>query len=161
MSEPTKADLEATNAEMTAELNAVRAENENLRGQLAASGARRPPAVEHPFVLSQGELAELETYGVTNHDGQRLTREQALTRMAASDDQRGVQIAEPKADLAASLPAVRPNLGLPGVDYVYPSVRPGAIDPAVAGTPGISGPAATVEQMDLANELAPAPGSKA
>jgi hypothetical protein len=78
------------------------------------------------------------------------TRDEIADQMAAAgpdesghNDQSGVQIAEaPEATRVdpATLPARGP--GVAGVDYVWPSVERGKIDPAVAGTPGISGPSA-------------------
>ena len=117
--------------------DALRAENEPLRGQLAAAGVRRGGPVSHEFVLSEGERQELLTTGVTTHNGVRLTREDVERKLTTR--QADLELGD--VDPAAALPG-RPATNIPGFDYVYPSVQRGAIDPAVAGTPGINGPAA-------------------
>ena len=148
MADKTKADLEQ-------ELAALVAENENLRGQLAASGARRPGApVQHEFVLSEGQRLELETTGVTTYLGRTITRDQARAKLAGSTRQQGVEIADLEGVREPTLLRTTPTLGVPHVDYVYPSVAPGVIDQAVAGTPGVNGPAASPEQLEQADELA-------
>lgn len=139
MTNETKADLEA-------QVERLQSENENLRGQLAAAGARRPVAAgasPAQFVLSEGQRLELELTGqTTGPGGQPMTVDDARTRLAESENQSGVQIADGARPLAPPTPVVeRP--AVVGVTHVYPSIRPGVIDPAVAGQPGISGP--TVE----------------
>jgi hypothetical protein len=134
----TKAYLERQVADLQAEV-------ERLRGQLATAGAaltNGPVAVRQQF-LSEGERQELELRGVTTDPatGRRVTTEQARARLAASDTQQGVEIDDALAPV--TLPAVLPDRpAQEGVTHVYPSVAPGLIDPAVAGTPGINGPAA-------------------
>lgn len=135
----TKADLEARVARLEQE-------NENLRGQLAASGAVRPVAARHTFRLNQGQLAELEMTGYTVIDGARFSTDEVRARLAESANQSGVQIADVDPAVAAAAGAAIPDRtggNVVGVDFTYPSVARGQIDPAVAGTPGISGPAAT------------------
>jgi hypothetical protein len=126
-----------TKDDITAERDALRAENENLRGQLAAAGTNRSAAPQHRFVLSEGNRAELVTYGVTNINGRRMTREDVEAELG--DGQHGVDLGE-----ATPVDAPVPARGgaVEGVDFIYPSVAPGQIDPAVAGLPGINGPAA-------------------
>jgi hypothetical protein len=132
--------------EVAAERDALRAENENLRGQLAAAGAARPgqaAPVQHTFQLSEGDRQELEIRGVINVGGRLVTT--AEVREMLGEDQKGVKIAEApegtRVDPALIQKVTGP--GVAGVDFVYPSVERGKIDPAVAGTPGISGPPAT------------------
>ena len=127
------------------ERDALREENENLRGQLAAAGAARPglaAPVQHRFELSQGQLADLESFGVTNVGGRQVTTDEV--RGMLTGNQSGLQIADASAPVAVA-PVRERQAAVPGVDFVYPSVAPGQIDPAVAGTPGISGPAADSE----------------
>lgn len=138
---------EQTKDQIAAERDALRAEVEKLRGQLTAAGAARPgtaaPA-EHQFVLTEGHRQELATTGVANVDGRLLTRDQVIARLGK--DQRGVDIPKVDPNSVLSVPVGRATSAIPGVDFVYPSVAPGVIDPAVAGTPGISGPAGTAKQ---------------
>lgn len=126
-----------TKDDITAERDALRAENENLRGQLAAAGANRANAPQHQFVLSEGNRAELVTYGVTNINGRRMTREDVEAELGA--DQSAVELG---AAAPVDAPPPARTSAVEGVDFIYPSVAPGQIDPAVAGTPGINGPAA-------------------
>lgn len=143
--------MSETKDDIAAQRDALLQENQALRDQLAAAGAQRQtqaPA-RHQFVLSEGQRQELITNGVTTVNGQRATVEQVQALLG--DDQAAVDLGD--TDPRDGTPASRPNPGIPGVDYVYPSVRPGAIDPAVAGTPGINGPAATDAQMAEAREL--------
>lgn len=135
--------MSETKDEIAAERDALRAENENLRGQLAAAGAARPgtaAAVQHRFTLSEGARQELELTGSTNIGGRLRTRDEVMAMLDDRHDR--VEIAETPADQIRPIPQLRDPAGIAGVDYVYPSVAPGVIDPAVAGTPGISGPAA-------------------
>lgn len=134
--------------EIAAERDALREENQRLRAQLTAAGS--PAGAYQPaqrFQLSEGDRQELETYGVVNIRGRRMTREQVLAELG--DDQQDVPIGEPDPalDRSGDLAGQRPNAGIPGVDFIYPSVAPGLIDPAVAGTPGISGPAADTADL--------------
>lgn len=124
------------------EVASLRQENAQLRAQLAAAGGRVQQP-EHVFQLSEGDRQELEIRGVVNIGGKLMTTEQVREAMAAAG-QRGVEVAD-----APEETRVRPEVidsaeraGVRGVDYVWPSVSPGRIDPAVAGTPGISGPSA-------------------
>lgn len=137
-----------TKDQISEERDGLREENRRLRAQLTAAG-RTPgvAAAQHTFQLSEGDRQELETYGVVNIGGRRMTREDVLERLGA--DQQNVPIDEPSPDLDRrnDVAGQRPNAGIPGVDFIYPSVAPGLIDPAVAGTPGISGPAAGTETV--------------
>lgn len=134
--------------DVTAQRDALLAENENLRGQLAAAGASRPgqsAPVQHKFQLSEGDRQELEIRGVINVGGRMMTKQDVEAAMAKAG-QRGVTIKDaPEATRVDLGPEARRS-AVPGVDFVYPSVAPGQIDPAVAGTPGISGPAADTKQ---------------
>jgi hypothetical protein len=136
--------MSETKESIAAERDQLREENAALRAQLAAAG--QPRGAYQPaqtFQLSEGERQELERYGVANVGGRRMTREEVFAKLG--DDQQTVEIGEPSPalDQRDSPLATRPQSAVPGVDYVYPSVAPGEIDPAVAGTPGISGPPAT------------------
>lgn len=141
--------MSETKEEIAAQRDALQAENENLRGQLAAAGATRglsAPAA-HRFFLTEGDRQELELKGVANIGGRLMTTEQVLAKLAEQGETR-VEIADASpaaADQAAVTLAAHERQergGQYGVDYVYPSVAPGVIDPAVAGTPGINGPTA-------------------
>jgi hypothetical protein len=137
-----------TKADLEQRLAAAQAENENLRGQLvAATGLATAGRTYQPaqtFFLSEGDRQELERHGVANIGGRLMTVDQVRAELAKSDTQSGVEIGDPKpgtdrreiAKAALSQPA-----NIRGVTYVYPSVADGLIDPAVAGTPGITGPA--------------------
>lgn len=128
-----------TKEEIAAERDALRAENDNLRGQLAAATAGvGPVAPVHTFELSQGHLAELETFGVTNIDGRQYTADEVRAKLTGG--QEGLEIKEPSNPVAVPVRPEREPVA--GVDFVWPSVAPGEIDPAVAGRPGINGPAA-------------------
>lgn len=142
-----------TKDEIAAEREKLRADNQRLREQLNAAGHPGAPAAQHRFLLSEGERQELEIYGVVAKDGVVLTREEVLDRLG--DDQAGIEIGEPTAgnDKRAAVLAQRRQGGnVRGVDFVYPSVTRGGIDPAVAGTPGINGPAA--DQLSDVDALA-------
>jgi hypothetical protein len=126
--------------DIAAERDELRAENERLRAQLAAAGGS--PRAYQPaqqFQLSEGDRQELVTRGVVTINGRRMTREDVENEL--DEDQRGVDLGD--ADpVDAGAPGVGERSAIRGVDYVYPSVAPGLIDPDVAGTPGINGPAA-------------------
>lgn len=127
-----------TKDDIAAERDALRAENEQLRAQLAAAG--RPEGPVRPaqtFQLSEGDRQELAMRGVVNVAGRQLTAEQVRAKLP--EGQRDIDLGD--ADAPAPLPT-RPETNIAGVDYVWPSVARGQIDPAVAGTPGINGPAA-------------------
>lgn len=121
----------------------LEADNARLRAQLAVAG--RPAgavAPEHTFQLSEGDRQELEIRGVINYGGRVMTKDDVEKAMARSG-QRGVEIADAPAETRVALdPSVDMGPGIRGIDFVYPSVERGKIDPAVAGTPGINGPAA-------------------
>jgi hypothetical protein len=109
------------------ELARLRAENERLRGQLAASGADNRLSqnrATRPF-LSEGERQDLELNGVTNSPftGERLTAQ-------------GEGVETVRDPQTAALPPVRTTGDRPGVegfDFVYPSVAPGVLDPKLTG----------------------------
>lgn len=147
--------MSETKDDIAAERDQLRAENENLRGQLAATGATRTAgqatAPQHRFQLSEGDRQELEIRGVVAIGGRLYTREEVLAELAKAgpdqdghNDQSHVEIAEAPASTRVdpALVQARTGPGVPGVDYVWPSVERGKIDPKVAGTPGISGPSA-------------------
>lgn len=121
----------------------LRAENARLRAQLAAAGRTAgAPAAQHTFQLSEGDRQELEIRGVINYGGRAMTKDDVEAEMVKAG-QRGVEIADAPAETRIELgPEIATGPGVRGIDYVYPSVARGKIDPDVAGTPGISGPAA-------------------
>jgi hypothetical protein len=124
------------------EVERLRAENEQLRGQLAAAGARRANVAAPKPYLTEGERQDLITFGVTTdvHTGRRLNLHEAREKYPDADLSNASDGAVAGADRDRTEAAERGSVR--GVDYVWPSVAPGKIDPAVAGTPGISGPAA-------------------
>lgn len=141
-----------TKDDIAAERARLRAENNTLKAQLSQAGAT--PGAYRPaqtFQLSEGDRQELEMRGVVNIGGRLLTKAQVEQRMAAAG-QRGVTIDDApdatKVDQRIIDQAER-GAGTRGVDFVYPSVAPGQIDPAVAGTPGISGPPADPDTLDV------------
>lgn len=141
---PTEAErLRAENEKLSQQLAAADDANENLRGQLAAAGAARQTGqVVREFALSEGDRQELEVYGVVNIDGRQYTTDQVRKELAKNPRYANVEI-EDAPDATRREPTSRTELaGVRGIDYVYPSVSPGRIDPAVAGTPGINGPSA-------------------
>lgn len=138
MAELSKALIEERD-KLLVELKAKTAEVESLRGQLAAAGAGRVVAPVHTFELNQGQLAELETSGVTNVNGRQVTTDQV--RGMLSGGQANLPIRDASNPVTPATVVGRRGAAY-GVDYVYPSVEPGRIDPAAAGQPGISGPPA-------------------
>lgn len=134
-----------TKDEIAAERDELRAENERLRTQLAATG-QPSPGVQGPqrLFLSEGDRQELETTGRVNLGGRLLNREQVLDELQGGP-QEGVQIGEPANPRGVA--AVPEPTNIRGVDFVYPSVTRGKIDPAVAGAPGINGPAADASDL--------------
>lgn len=136
----TKEEIAAQRDALLAENDALISENENLRGQLAAAGAatRGPAAPQHTFQLSEGDRQELAMRGVLAVGGRVRTREEV--RAMLPESQRNVDLGTAEPAFPADAERVRD--GVEGVDFIYPSVAPGFIDPAVAGTPGINGPAA-------------------
>jgi len=138
-----------TKDDIAAERDALKAENEQLKARLAeASSAAaelapaRGYAPAQTFQLSEGDRQELIAHGVVNVGGVAMTRDDVRAKLG--DDQQNVDLGTAEIDpaTAAAMQQHRPQGAQPGVDFVYPSVAPGQIDPAVAGTPGISGPAA-------------------
>jgi hypothetical protein len=136
--------MSETKDEIAAERDQLRAENENLRGQLVAAGAGRPgtaaPA-QHRFFLTEGERQELELNGNAVVGGKLMTTEQVRAKL--SGDFADVEIAD--ATNVREVPSAHDRPKVAGIDYIYPSVAYGELDPAVAGTPGFNGPAAPVE----------------
>lgn len=128
-----------TKDEIAADRDRLRLENEQLRGSLAASGVGpRVQQPAHTFQLSEGQRQELVMNGYTNVNGVLRTR--AEVQAMLGDAQAEVDLGE--GDPPAGTPAMPPPRSeIRGVDYVYPSTRPGFIDPTVAGLPGVNGPA--------------------
>jgi len=143
-----------TKDQIAADRDRLAAENTALRAQLAAAG--RPPGVtpaQHTFQLSQGDLMELERNGWVSLGGKVMTVDDVREALVGTP-QEGMEIADADPLSAAPVPPEPTNLR--GFDYVYPSVSRGEIDPKVAGTPGISGPAATVKDAGTPLEIADA-----
>lgn len=139
-----------TKDDIAAERDALRAENENLRGQLAAASVPgRAAPVEHVFTLTEDARQQLVTRGFANIGGRELNRDQVTELLG--DRAPNYDLGTRKPDRLPDAPA--PRSSIRGFDYVYPSVAPGVIDPAVAGTPGINGPAAPAEAV-VADHLA-------
>lgn len=134
--------MSETKDDIAAQRDQLQAENEQLRAQLASVGAGvagRAAVPQHTFQLSEGDRQTLEMQGWINYRGRVMTTAEVLD--ALGPDQQNVEIADAPAG-APKPPPESQRAGIPGVDFVYPSVAPGQIDPAVAGTPGISGPPA-------------------
>lgn len=149
--------------EIRSERDQLRDENDNLRAEIARlreAGAGVTAVgraqVQHTFLLTEGDRLELEQRGVANINGRLMTRDEVLDKLAHTGavrtlpdgreqgDQSGVEIGEVAegADQGA-IEAARKAAhreAVYGVDYIYPSVAPGVIDPAVAGQSGINGP---------------------
>jgi hypothetical protein len=122
---------------------ALEAENANLRRQLAQlGGARNATPTPVPY-LTEGDRQELLSRGVVNSagGGGRVTLTTAADLFPGVDLSDATDAAREAADAEDTAVAERGD-GRRGFDYVYPSVAPGLIDPAVAGTPGINGPSA-------------------
>lgn len=126
-----------TKEQIAAERDALRAENDRLRLQLGAGTAGTAQAAQHTFELSEGARQELAQNGEVVIGGVRMTRDQVRARLSA--DQQGLDLGTAEPPNRVEQPA---RGGVEGVDFIYPSVAPGLIDPAVAGTPGINGPSA-------------------
>lgn len=126
------------------EIASLRQENARLRAQLAAAGGRVQQP-EHTFQLSEGDRQELEIRGVVNIGGRLMTTEEVRAAMDGADGgQEDVEIADAPEETRVD-PGVLQQVtgpGVRGIDYVYPSVERGYIDPALAGLPGINGPSA-------------------
>jgi hypothetical protein len=133
-------DVAAERDALAADRDRLQQENERLRAQLDAAGRPGQPGapVQHVFQLSQGDLTELERNGWANIDGRVMTIADVRARLAGTP-QSGLKITEPK---NPQVPKPADPTNIRGFDYVYPSVSRGEIDPAIAGTPGINGPAA-------------------
>lgn len=129
----------------------LRAENDALRAQLTAVGGGRVAAAQHTFQLSEGARQELVQNGVVNVNGRMMTADEV--RGVLGDDQEDIDLGDAK--VPANLDQLRggrPASTVRGVDFVYPSVAPGQIDPTVAGTPGINGPAAKPATAPVADD---------
>lgn len=129
-----------TKDEIAAERDSLRARVSELQAQVAAGG--RVVAPRQTFTLSEGDRQDLVANGVVNVAGRLRTRAEVADLLGP--DQAGVDLGDrdPSPAVAAALKQQRAQGTTPGVDFVYPSVEAGGIDPALAGTPGISGPAA-------------------
>lgn len=127
-----------TKDEIAADRDRLQLENEQLRGSLAAAGVGpRVQQPAHTFQLSEGQRQELVMNGYTNINGVIRTRDEVQEMLG--EDQAAVELGD--GDPPAGTPVVQPRSEIRGVSHVYPSTRPGFIDPSVAGLPGISGPA--------------------
>lgn len=126
----------------------LEADNAQLRGQLAATGATPAPYVGAPVQLTEGDRQQLEQTGYATLGGVVYTVAEAR-ELLKRNGQDGVTITDPSPAVLAEADRIVKGLRRPdvsaqrGLTHVWPSVEPGAIDPAVAGQPGISGPAAT------------------
>jgi hypothetical protein len=141
-----KDEIAAERYRLREENDRLLAEVDSLKGQLTTAGGGRVAAPQHTFQLSEGDRQALAIHGQINVGGRMRTREE-IAGMLQADGNRGDQGAVDLGDAEPPAPVRdidRP--GVPGVDFVYPSVAPGEIDPAVAGTPGISGPSANTSQ---------------
>jgi hypothetical protein len=118
-----------------AELQALRAENDRLKGQLAQATARTANVAPAKPYLTEGERQELITFGRSGD----LNLKTAKAKFPEADLSGATEIAR-KASTEDETTVER--AGIRGFDFVYPSVAPGKIDPEVAGLPGINGPAA-------------------
>lgn len=131
-----------TKDEIAADRDRLAADNEQLRRQLTALGGRPDaPGAQMPqrLFLTEGARQDLAQYGRTTIGGVSMTKEQVEAELAGGP-QEGVDI--PDVPEGRELPAPPEPTNIRGFDYVYPSVTRGKIDPKVAGTPGINGPAA-------------------
>jgi hypothetical protein len=131
-------------ANKTTELDTLREENARLRTQLAAAGGRVQQP-RHTFQLSEGDRQELEIRGVVNINGRMMTKAEVQAAMSkAGAGQEDVEIADAPEGTRVDTTLLEgfTGPGVRGIDFVYPSVERGYIDPKIAGTPGISGPSA-------------------
>lgn len=124
------------------EVTSLRQENARLRARLAALGATVGSQAEHTFQLSEGQRQEINATGFTTVDGERLSA--SAVEHLLGGDQEGVELDPP--DVPDDQPQPTAPTNIRGFDFVYPSVERGRIDPAVAGTPGISGPPASTDR---------------
>lgn len=105
----------------------------------------KTPATPLPQ-LSEGDRQQLVQQGYATLGGQVYTVAEAreLLKRTGQD----VELDDPSPAVAKEAARVvaaqrRPDVAAQrGLTHVYPSVAPGLIDPAVAGTPGINGPSA-------------------
>lgn len=137
-----------TKEEIAADRQRLLEENARLRAQLTAAGRSPVAAPEHTFMLSEGDRQDLELHGGVSIGGRYMTAAEVRAAMAEADVQHGVPISEPEV-APAGQPAPAKPANVRGFDYVYPSVAHGYIDPAVAGTPGINGPAYSDDLTDV------------
>jgi hypothetical protein len=130
-----------TKAALEQHIERLQADNERLRGQLAAAGVARATGPAGPPFLSEGERQDLITQGVISRPGRTLNLHEARIEYpdAVLDAVTDLAVRNADRDREAK---VRRGPGVEHVDFVYPSVAPGEIDPAVAGLPGVNGPAA-------------------
>lgn len=149
-------------ADLEQRVQQLEEDNDRLRGQLAAAGARPASVAPAPFVLTEGDRQQLEATGFATIGGRVLLTEEVRELLGADS---GVEIRDvsetQRAAAESTVRALRVGTGaeqqgIRGVTHVWPSVEPGGIDPAVAGTPGISGPAAGSDVARLARQT-PAP----
>jgi hypothetical protein len=143
-----------TKDELQRRVDELQADNEKLRGQLATATGRTVPAPA-PFALTEGDRQELEARGYATVGGRVITTEEAR-KLAPGVEIRDVDgaLAEERDRVVGAL-RTAPGGNVRGVDYVWPSVERGGIDPTVAGVPGISGPAAGTNEAAAA-EITPA-----
>jgi hypothetical protein len=134
--------MSETKDEIAAQRDRLAQENVALKAQLAAAG-RTAPSAQHVFQLSEGDRQELEIRGAVVIGGRLMTKADVEEAMAAAG-QKGVTIKDAPEATALKITKDTPGMGpgVRGIDYIYPSVERGKIDPAVAGTPGVEGPAA-------------------
>lgn len=139
-----------TKDQIAAQRDALRAENEQLRARLQQAGvSAQVTDPVHKFQLSEGDRQELVSRGLVVIGGKVMTREDVEARLGS--DQGGVELGDAVPD-PRILRVSRAAGNTPGVDFVYPSVAPGLIDPAVAGTPGINGPSAASAPDDAPDD---------
>ncbi|MDQ1700689.1 MAG: hypothetical protein QOG34_2552 [Frankiaceae bacterium] len=135
--------MSETKDEIAAQRDQLVEENNRLKAQLAATGRVAPTGADvapQRFALSEGDRQEIVSRGVTVINGRRMTRQDVADALGSDGEGIDLGDAEPADGLGQVPPEDR--AGIRGFDYVYPSVKPGFIDPAVAGTAGINGPAA-------------------
>lgn len=138
-----------TKDELAARAREQEAEIERLRGQLAAAGATPATAAPARFLISEADRQDLLARGYATIGGRVLLLREVRELLDAS--QAGVPLDDPAPEILAEAERVvgalrvgRPaeGAGAPHVDFVYPSVARGVIDPAAAGAPGVTGPSA-------------------